>query len=94
MSEYINKDETVIILERLRDRCGNDDMAFALNWAADTVKSMSAADVEEVRHREYINDQDTRLSLYTAECSCCNAKAAMGLYCMWCGAKMDKEKEE
>ena len=33
-------DAAVGILERLRDHCGNEDMAYALNWAANTIKDL------------------------------------------------------
>ena len=33
-------EQAVIILERLRDHCGNEDMAFALNWAANTIRDL------------------------------------------------------
>lgn len=34
-------EQAVIILERLRDHCGNGDMAFALNWGANTIRDMT-----------------------------------------------------
>ena len=89
MNEYTNKKEVVTILERLRDCCGNGDMAFALNWAAETVKNMSAADVEEVRHGKIV--ETGRRYPY---CSVCNTSLERSYfrYCPYCGAKMDKEK--
>lgn len=33
-------DVAVEILERLRDHCGNEDMAFALNWAAGSLRDL------------------------------------------------------
>ena len=35
------------IMERLRDKCGNDEMAFALNWASRLLRDTPAADVVE-----------------------------------------------
>lgn len=32
-------------IERLRDKCGNDEMAFALNWALRLLAEIPAADV-------------------------------------------------
>lgn len=91
MNEYINKDETVIILERLRGRCGNDDMAFALNWAANIVKSMSAADVEEVRHGKIV--KTGRLYPFCSECDT-SLERSYFRYCPYCGAKMDEERNK
>lgn len=99
MSRYIDVDKVidkmneVLINEKHK---GNEDTVayFAFTRIIQALQQEPTADVEEVRHGEYINDQDTPISLYIAECSCCNVKTAMGLYCMWCGAKLDKEKEE
>lgn len=33
-------EQAVIILDRTRDHCGNEDMAFALNWAANSVRGL------------------------------------------------------
>lgn len=33
-------EQAVIILERLSDHCGNGDMAYALNWAANTIREL------------------------------------------------------
>ncbi len=43
MRDYIKREDAIAILERLRDKCGNDEMSFALNWAANIVRNMTAA---------------------------------------------------
>ena len=48
MSEYISREAAKTITERLRDKCGNDEMAFALNWASRLIRDTPAADVVEV----------------------------------------------
>ena len=45
MSEYISREAAKTIIERLRDKCGNDEMAFALNWASRLIRDTPAADV-------------------------------------------------
>ena len=45
MAEYIEREAAKIILERVRDKCGNDEMAFALNWASRLIRDIPAADV-------------------------------------------------
>lgn len=47
----------------------------------------STADVEEVRHGEWIEQ-----SIYSFKCSVCGEiEKYESPYCRWCGAKMDKE---
>ncbi len=100
MKKYIDVEEAEKVFKQMEE---NDvelyggvhiSECFDADRAINALKEIPAADVEEIRHGEHINDQNTRLSLYIAECSCCNKTTAMGLYCMWCGAKMDKETEE
>ena len=55
MSDYIRREEVVCKIERLRDKCGNDEMAFALNWAKELVNKIPAADVRPVVRGEWYN---------------------------------------
>lgn len=48
MSDYISREAALTVMERLRDKCGNDEMAFALNWASGLLRNVPAADVVEV----------------------------------------------
>ena len=34
-------EQAAVILERLRDHCGNEDMSFALNWAVNTIRGLT-----------------------------------------------------
>ena len=40
--DLISRDDAIRILERIRDHCENDDMSFALNWAAQTIRDFTA----------------------------------------------------
>lgn len=48
MSDLIRREDTLTIIERLRDRCDNDEMSFALNWAANIIRDMTAVDAVPV----------------------------------------------
>lgn len=39
MTEYIERKKIVSLLERLRDKCGDEKMAFAFNWAIKCVQN-------------------------------------------------------
>lgn len=54
MSDYIRREEVVCKIERLRDKCGNDEMAFALNWAKELVIKIPAADVRPVVREKWL----------------------------------------
>lgn len=43
--EYIEREVAECVLKRLRDKCGNDEMEFALNWALELLDIIPAADV-------------------------------------------------
>jgi len=47
--KYILCEEAKNICENMRDKAGNDDMAFALNMAAESIGRLPAADVAPVR---------------------------------------------
>lgn len=48
MKDCIYREEAIRICERLRDKTDNDDMAFALNWALQSINNISAVDVPEI----------------------------------------------
>lgn len=48
VGDYISREAALTVMERLRDKCGNDEMAFALNWASGLLRNVPAADVVEV----------------------------------------------
>lgn len=46
--DYISREAALTVMERLRDKCGYDEMVFALNWASRLIRDTPAADVVEV----------------------------------------------
>lgn len=54
VKECIDRAEAIRICERLRDKTDNEDMAFALNWAIQSIKGITAEDVKPVKHGEWI----------------------------------------
>lgn len=71
MSDYIKRDEAVEKLRHLRDKCGNEEMGFALNWGANLVQQMLAADVRENVHGYWIPALDYSNGNEDIECSAC-----------------------
>ena len=56
--EYIKLEDAIRICERLRDKNSeNADMAFALNWAAESISRVPAADVQTVVHGRWIDER-------------------------------------
>lgn len=100
--KYIDTEEARRIIERIRDHCGNDDMAFALNWAADCIVDASTTDVREVRHGhwfftdyDYFDCSECGESYYNGCDSSAEARKRLQTgqdvydYCPYCGAIMD-----
>lgn len=55
MAEYIDREAAIRICERLRDKNSeNADMAFALNWAAESISRVPAGDVRPAISREQL----------------------------------------
>lgn len=48
VKECIDRAEAIRICERLRDKTDNEDMAFALNWAIQSINNIPAVDVRSV----------------------------------------------
>ena len=46
--DCIERAEAIRICERLRDKTDNEDMAFALNWAIQSIKGIPVEDVPEI----------------------------------------------
>ena len=94
--EYIRREAVTDKLTLLRDKCGNDEMAFALNWALKLMDNIPAADVEPVRHGKWIK-LGVHHGMEQYKCSECNVACyvpeIMGepMYegCPICRAKMD-----
>lgn len=89
MTEYIEREAVKEKIERLRDKCGNNDMAFALNCAVSLTGKIPAADVVPVRHGRWIKDGESG----PVCCSECGEEHEWedyrANYCDVCGAKMD-----
>lgn len=47
MSDYIPRQTAIEILDNLCRKCGNKDMAFALNWAVKEIQNLPQYDVRE-----------------------------------------------
>ena len=46
--DCIDREKAIRICERLRDKTDNDDMAFALDWAIQSINNIPAVDVPSV----------------------------------------------
>ena len=102
MTEYIERKALVHHLENCIDEVNNtngytEDFKTCLRL----VKNLPAADVEEVKHGKWIQEQikieNMSIVRYRNTCSECGGKADFLLrelhysYCPHCGAKMDLE---
>lgn len=95
--EYIEREAVKEKIERLRDKCGNNEMAFALNWAVSLTGKIPAADVVPVRHGKWIDEIDPWDRQHIGKCSECGQKYRDFMhfcFCPNCGAKMDKDSDE
>lgn len=108
MSDYVSREAAI---EKMReagctDCCGSSDGLCGFcdfENAVRLVKSLPAADVEPVRHGEWLRTEDDWDSLVTIQCSACGGEWCFELeedvqlleynYCPGCGAKMDLEVE-
>ena len=86
MSRYIDADKLICAI----DGAESLDTERDYDEIARFIEEAETADVEEVRHGQYENTT-IDVTLLTQECSICKERGAVGNYCMWCGAKMDKE---
>lgn len=46
MGKYIEKGKATEIIERLAEKCGNEEMAFALNWALRLIRDIPEQEVK------------------------------------------------
>ena len=99
MSDYISREDVVSKIEHLRDKCGNDEMAFALNWAKALVIKIPVADAKPVVHGTWIpytEEDDDGCKYIGHRCSICNEWEGFAgdcNFCPNCGADMRKEKK-
>lgn len=96
MPEYIEREAAIRICENLRDsNVENADMAFALNWAAESIKRLPAADVAPERSGRWRLSDKHKGYAVCSECENCYIDPAWldpsrekWEYCPTCGARM------
>lgn len=93
--KYIGIWQTLNVIERLQKKekkeYGLTAVTFALERAKSYIKNLPAADVQEVKHGQWIDD-----GCLTC-CSVCGQHSIMDFetpYCQWCGVKMDGKDGE
>ena len=109
MSDYISREALKEAFENAdADECerfpdGYCDWGFGRQNIQDVIASVPAADVEPVRHGEWLRTDDDWSSLVTIQCSVCGGEWCFEIdedvqllgynYCPGCGCKMDLEDE-
>ena len=109
MSDYISREALKEALENAdADVCeiypdGHCDWGFGRNNINDVIGGVPAADVEPVRHGEWLRTDDDWSSLVTIQCSVCGEEWCFEVdedvqllgynYCPGCGCKMDLEED-
>ena len=73
MKKYINCDEAESYLENLAMKSGNEDMQFALMWAAKHISEMLPAEVSERTRGHWVNVCYSVTGTSSADCSVCGA---------------------
>lgn len=109
MSDYISREALTEAFENAdADVCesfpdGYCDWGFGRQNIRDVIASVPAADVEPVRHGEWLRTDDDWNSLVTIQCSACGGEWCFEIdedvqllgynYCPNCGAKMCLEED-
>ena len=93
--EFIKRADLDAKLEHLLDKCGNAEMAFALNWALKMTKEILSADVCPVVHARWDNaSRISRKGFEWFKCSNCGMEwSNLTNFCPNCGAKMEAGDE-
>lgn len=104
MSDYISREAAIDRLNKNLSACNHgtfSEMCYA--DTIETVKHLPAADVEPVRHGQWLRTDDDWSSLVTIQCSACGGEWCFEFdedvqllgynYCPGCGCKMDLEGE-
>lgn len=82
MDDYIKRVDAILICGWLRDRnAENADMAFALNWAAESISRIPAADARPAVRGESIPKYETEMDTESG----CVKKILIGFICPFCG---------
>lgn len=101
MTEYLEKAALVRILRAKAEMGRLSEYSVCFDNVAKMIELLPAADVEEVKHGKWIQEQikieNMSIVRYRNTCSECGGKADFLLrelhysYCPHCGAKMDLE---
>lgn len=95
MSRYIDADalrEKVLYHADTMNHAGNHEHAKAFNYCLCMIDDMPTADVVEVEHGKWIEDDSG--AMYCTACCLYPLFASKTDYCPNCGAKMDGREEE
>lgn len=102
MADYINREVTLKILTRIAD-CVSDSRRRAVTRCIREIALLPPANVEPVRHGQWLRTDDDWSSLVTIQCSACGGEWCFEVdedvqllgynYCPGCGCKMDLEDE-
>lgn len=105
MSDYISRDAAVKIAQKygLANGSALGRHTGLADCIAIEIEGLPAADVEPVRHGEWLRTNDDWSSLVTIQCSVCGGEWCFEVdedvqmlgynYCPGCGCKMDLEDE-
>ena len=100
MSRYIDADNLIIKMDRWYEKMclkyGETDQ-FNMGYAEGitAIENAPSADVVEVRHGEWIDDNTWSADMLHYRCSICgNYEGCKTNFCSNCGAKMDGERSE
>ena len=98
--EYIEREAFIEILKETKNDCEHYADKMCCDFAIMMVNLMPTADVQEVRHANWVKIKDKFFSSTNGrggnivKCSICGEPSSCGLstpYCSICGAKMVKE---
>ena len=100
MAGYINREVTLKTLTRIAD-CVSDSRRRAVTRCIREIALLPPANVEPVRHGQWLRTDDDWSSLVTIQCSACGGEWCFEIdedvqllgynYCPGCGCKMDLE---
>lgn len=105
MSDYISREAAVKIAQKygLANGSALGRRTGLADCIAIEIEGLPAADVEPVRHGEWLRTDDDWSSLVTIQCSACGGEWCFEVdedvhlpgynYCPGCGCKMDLEDE-
>jgi len=89
MADYIKREDAINAAIDGADEWGGDSSTFREECIENEINMIPAADVRENVRGEWTG-KDKVCEQVIRRCSACRNDAAVGRYCMWCGAKMDE----